>query len=229
MAIPGYRSSIRRAGTSTSMAAEMMTVINAASTSAASGTTFYITTSARRCIDPATSWSVLASGVTQSYTAVSVDFLFGEVAFAAAPVSATSVAFNGNYLPLTTASELLSECKSFSLNRMDNLADATVFSTTATYRRREALLRDVEANLDMFLNEAELATLRTYMNAGTETVLEVYWGQEPRFRARMLIDNIETTGQVDSLLECSVSFKLSTYRVGENPDIFVGYSEKNLI
>jgi hypothetical protein len=212
------------------MAAEAMSVINSASlVSGASGSAFYITSAARRCIDPTAAWSVLASGVTQSYSSVSVDFLFGEVAFATAPASPTGVTFNGNYLPLTTSSEVLSEVRSFTLNRSDNLADATVFSTTATYRRREALLRDVEASLDMFLNQDELATLRTYMNAGTEVVLEVYWGAEPRFRARTLIDNIEMSGNVDGLLEASVSFKLSTYRVAENNNIFVGYSEKNLI
>ena len=227
MAIQGYRSAIKRSGTSAGMAAETMSIVSA--TSGGASVTFYVTNSARRCIDPTAAWSVLASGVTQSYSSVSVDFLFGEVTFASPVASATSVAFNGNYLPLTTSSEVLSEVRSFTLNRSDNLADATVFSTTATYRRREALLRDVEASLDMFLNQDELATLRTYMNAGTEVVLEVYWGAEPRFRARTLIDNIEMTGNVDGLLEASVSFKLSTYRVAENNNIFVGYSEKNLI
>jgi hypothetical protein len=209
------------------MAAEMMSVIHV--NSGGASVSFYITTQARRCVDPTQPWSVLASGTTQSYSSVSVDFLFGEVTFAAPVASATSVAFNGNYLPLTTSSEVLSEVRSFTLNRSDNLADATVFSTTATYRRRKALLRDVEASLDMYLNQGELAALRTYMNDGTEVVLEVYWGQEPRFRARTLIESIETTGNVDGLLEASVNFKLSTYRVAENNDIFVGYSERALI
>jgi hypothetical protein len=219
MAKNGYSCVIRRAGTATSMTTEATTNL--------SGDTYYITAQAKRCIDPTQAWCIKDAGATLAYTAASVNFLFGEVTLNAPAGGAVTI--NGFYLPLTTASEIISEAKSFSLQRMTTLVDASVFSTTATYKRKAATLSDASLSVDMYLTEAEINTLRTYMNAGTALVIEVYQALDPRFRGFMLIDNIDVSGKVDGLVEASVSFKLATHKSDETTGLFTGYSEKTLL
>jgi len=200
--------------------------MTAEATTNLSGNTYYITSQAKRCIDPASIWHVKDGVTTLAYTAVSVNFLFGEVTLGSAPGGAVTI--TGNYLPLTTASEFLVNAKGFKVNRSTDMLDVTTFASTLGLRLRDPGLMDATVSVDMLLSETELNALRTYSDAGTAVVIEIYWGTDPRLRMYSLIDSIEVSGSVDGLIEASVGFKMATYKSSEGA-FFTGYSEKTLL
>jgi hypothetical protein len=187
---------------------------------------FQITSSARRCIDPQSTLVLLDGGATIAWADVtSVDFQFGEIVLDAPSSGALTV--TGNFLPLTTASELITEGKEFTLSLSKDLLDSTVFSPTAQFRKRKVGLGDMEATVTMFLNDTDLDTLGTYKDAGSLLCLDVYTGATPYFRGFCRIGNIERSGSVDGLLEATVSFSLSAEK-NEASGFFAGYSDKAL-
>lgn len=113
--IAGYQATLRRGGTPTTMTAEAMTNLGG-------GTSWQITSSAKRMIDFNTPLVVNVAAVpTSAYT--TVDFLNGIVNFAVDPAAAVTV--TGKYLPLAN----IASGRSFSLTQTAGNIDTTDYET----------------------------------------------------------------------------------------------------
>lgn len=190
-----------------------------------SGNTYRITSSARRVIDPEAQFNVLDTAVTVPFSNIAaIDFQFGEVTFVAPPSGAVTV--TGKFLPLTTASEIVTEAKSFTLTESVDVMDQTVFSSSA-FKKKKRGLGDMNVSVTLYSNATDLVTMDSYLSNGTLVCMEILLGVDPRFRGFGRITNIERSGSVDGLIEATVSFTLSAER-NENSGFFAGYSNKTL-
>jgi len=218
MARAGYQCAIRRGGIPTSMTAEACTTL--------SSTRFQVTTSARRCIDPSQPWHITVSGATLSYANVTAfDFLFGE--FTVASPLAAAPTLTGTFVPLTTASEFISEVKSHSLAESTVLLDTTVYTSTSPFRRRIDGLADATLSLDMLVNPNDMARLATLFSNGSDVFIDVNSGSSPLFRGIGKIVSLERSTTVDGLVEASVEWQLAAARDDRTGRI-TGYSDRNL-
>lgn len=204
MAQPGYSLLVRKGGFPVGITAE--------ATTNTSGNIFQITSAARRVLDPATPWHVKDGAATLAYSAISsVDFLSGEITLGSSP--STSVFFTGNYIPITTATDVLFECRDFTLGDSADLLDTTIFTgTTERTRKRIQGLNDVELSAETLMDRAQMAYLSTVKFRGDNVVTEVYFGDaaQPRFRGFCKVESIESAGNVEGLLSTSIVFKIAT-------------------
>lgn len=200
MAIAGYKVRLRKSGDSTAVTGEAATSLTA--------TSFQITSSARRCIDPyvAMTWY---DGVTP-ITPTTVQFEFGIAHFASAP--AGSVTFDGAYLPLTTSSEDVPSGTQFSLSLSRDLLDTTVFGS-AGVRSRMAGLKDAQVSISMISTPAEYSSMWMLYEAGTSLCLEIdpdgATGSQEVLRAFGKIESMERSASVDGLVETDLSFSVA--------------------
>jgi hypothetical protein len=216
MARAGYLALIRKSGLSTAIANEPTTIASGSSV------LFQITDKSRRVIDPNQPWHVKVNTTTQAYSALAdVNFVSGEITFAA-PASANSVTFSGNYLPITTASDLILEARSFDLSDSVDLLDTTVFTgTTNRTRKRIAGLNDVDFSVETIASRTDLSSLYSAKFGGDSIVVEVYFGDasDPRFRGFCRIENIEVSGGVEDLLSHNIGFKIAAVRHGDSGQV----------
>ena len=218
MARAGFQCAIRRGGIPTTMTAEACTTL--------SSTSFQVTSSARRCIDPSFPWHITVSGATLAYTNVTTfDFLFGQ--FTVTSPLAAAPTLTGTFIPLTTASEFVSEVKGHSLTESSELLDTTVYTSTSPFRRRISGLADASLSLDMLLNPNDMARLATLSATGSDVFVEVNSGFSPLFRGVGKITSIERSASVDGLVEATVEWVLSASRDDRTGRI-AGYSERTL-
>ena len=215
MANAGYKCLIRRGGPATSTVSEAFTLI--------SGTKFQITSTARRVIDPETSWFLSDSVGTIPWTSIaSADFLYGE--FSVTGVSGT-LRFTGSYLPMTTRSEDFYEVKSHTLIETDDLLDTTVYTSTSRFRKRILGLGDASLSMDMYLNAQDRARLATLRFTQKLCAIEVNSGFSSVFRGYGRLEKIETSAAIDGLVEVKVDWKLSAER-DTNTNLIFGYSDR---
>ncbi len=218
MARAGFQCAIRRGGIPTTMTAEACTTL--------SSTSFQVTSAARRCIDPSFPWHITVSGATLAYTSVTAfDFLFGQ--FTVTSPLAAAPTLTGTFIPLTTASEFVSEVKGHSLTESSELLDTTVYTSTSPFRRRISGLADASLSLDMLLNPNDMARLATLSATGSDVFVEVNSGFSPLFRGIGKITSIERSTSVDGLVEATVEWVLSASRDDRTGRI-AGYSERTL-
>ena len=219
MAVAGFKCSIRRGGIPTTTTSEACTTL--------SSTRFQVTSAARRCIDPTAAWHVKAGVATVAYSAIaSFDFLFGEVTLAS-PTAGVALTFNGTFIPLTTASEFVSEVKGHSLSQSSELLDTTVYTSTSPFRKRIYGLADASLSMDMLVNVADMPRLATLMASGANAIVEVNSGVSPVFRAIGKVVSIDRSATVDGLVESTVEWVLSAEREAATGFI-IGYSERNI-
>lgn len=204
MAQPGYSLLVRKGGFPVATTAE--------ATTNTTGDTYQITSTARRVLNPAAGWHVQDGASTVAYSGISsVDFLSGEITLAAPPGGA--VTFYGQYIPITTATDTLFECRDFTLTDEADLLDTTIFTgTTDRTRRRIQGLNDVTLSAETLMGKDQMAYLSTVKFRGDNVVTEVYFGDAslPRFRGFCKVESIETSGNVEDLLSTSIVFKMAT-------------------
>ena len=203
--IAGYTCLVRRSGTSTTVSGEACTNTT--------GNTFRITAAAKRVIDPNMPLNFQDGGATVSFSLISsLDFLNGVVTFATPRGGA--ITFNGNFLPITTSSEVFLESKSYKLGLKKDLLGTDVFSGTTSLiaRRRIAGLEDVQLDVESLAQPADLLVLDTAKDNGTVLVTEVYFGADttPRFRGFCLVENVDRSATVDGLVMTNVTFKIAS-------------------
>lgn len=208
MTQPGYSVLIRRGGTPVSITGETTALV--------SGTTYRVSDAARRVLDPNQPWNVKDGATTLAYSAItSIDFVSGAITLASAPGGA--VTFTGKYIPITTASDVLVESRSFTVNDSNALLDTTVFTGTNDRTvRRVAALEDVSISVESIMSRSSTSTanwsyLATTKFRGDPVVVEVFFGDAalPRFRGFCKIESIETSGAVDDLLVTGLEFKIA--------------------
>jgi hypothetical protein len=191
-----------------------------------SSTRFQVTSAARRCIDPTQPWHVTVSGATLAYTSISsFDFLFGEIN-TTAPLAAAPT-LTATFIPLTTASEFVSEVKGHSLTEQSEVLDTTVYTSTSPFRKRTYGLADASISVDMLLNVNDMARLATLMSTGADAFIDINTGASPYFRAIGKVVSIERSATVDGLVEATVEWQLAAAR-DDRLGTIVGYSERNL-
>jgi hypothetical protein len=215
MARAGYLALVRKGGFPTAITGEACELVSGS-------VNFRITSAARRVIDPNTAWHLKVGAATLAYTGiVDVNFVSGEIQLAA-HTNGSALTFSGNYIPITTSSDLVLEARDFQLSDSTNLLDSTVFTgTTDRTRKRTAGLDDVDFTVETIASRRDLASLSTMKFNGDSVVVEVYFGNasDPRFRGFCRIESIETSGNVDDLLSTSVGFKIAAVRHGESGQV----------
>ena len=217
MAAPGFSCLVRKGGTPTVISLEPLSHVTAAQGGTASST-FRITDSAKRLIDPEAGFNLRFSAATgvfgTDYT--NVDFLTGTFTIVGA-YSAASLTFGGSYIPITTTSDLMLDSKSFNLNLSTNLIDTTVFTGTTQLAvvKRLPGLQDVSLQVTSLASKEELSTLQTAHENGTKVVTEVLMGDastSKRFRGLCQIESIETSGSADGTAEVNLQFKIAAVK-----------------
>lgn len=211
MPVLGYQCLVRKSGTTTAVVDEPCELV--------SGTTFRITASAKRCVDPDVSWFLEADAVAiPADDVLSADLVNGEFTLSGDVSPSAVITFSGSFLPLTTTAEVLTEAKSFSLGLSTELADTTVFTGTsnmhAGLRRRLATLKDVSLEVESIASHSDLFVLQNYKDNATRVVTEIYFGADgtERFRGYCFIDNIDRSGDVGDLISTAITFKIASTR-----------------
>jgi len=215
MPVAGYACLVRKSGTSTAVTAEPIALVAGLTPGSV---TFRITDSAKRVIDPNVDFCFQNGTTTLAYSTIaSLDYMNGIVVFTGAQAggSVTSLSFYGNYLPITTSSDVIMEATSFKLSDSTNLLGTDVFTGgSINVRRRLAGLKDVSLDVESLATDADLSTLETAQQNGTNVVTEVYFGDvnTPRFRGICLVESVEESAAVDGLKQISLAFKIAAVR-----------------
>jgi hypothetical protein len=216
MAEAGYNVALRRGGAPVSTTSLAFSNI--------AGDVYQVTTEAFRCLDPRSPWHLKDSAGTVDFADISaIDFLFGEITVSGISGALT---YYGDYIPLTTASEVMQEVKSYSISESSDLNDTTVFSGSR-YRKRIYGLADASITLDGFLSLADEDRLTALQASGAAVVVEVRSAATPRFRAWAKVESVEKTGSVEGVLERSVTFQLDAQR-DDATGFFAAVSDRSL-
>jgi hypothetical protein len=149
----GKLCAVKLSGTPTSMTAE--------ATTGSGNTTYQITNTAKRVLDPTATITVKDGGVAtvESYT---LNRLTGTVTFGSAVVR--TITIDGTYLPMTT----VAEGKEFSLQiGITNSEDSAFLDADVTRLQNEA---DCKGSVGQWKNSSQ--NFKTALDAGTPVVLE---------------------------------------------------------
>jgi hypothetical protein len=214
----GYTCLIRRSGVGSAVTSEVMQVD--------SGTTYRITNSARRAIDTEVAWHLKDGASCVAWTNVTaLDLAFGRVTLGAPPTG--TLTFNGNFLPMTTSAEIVSEAKSFTLSESSDVLDKTVFTSTSRMMKKTYGLQDASLSVDLFVNPTDMPRLATLSaNAGI-VLMEINSGVSSLFRGYGRIDSLERSSTVDGLVEATVNVTLNGER-HEPTGLISGYTDRIL-
>lgn len=197
MATAAHSVAVKVSGTAVSMTAEATTLVT--------GTTYQITNTAKRVLDPSVAVVVNDAGSPVSAT---VDYLFGTVTLASSPGGAVTV--TASYLPVAT----IGECKSVDLSISIDLGDITSFDS-AGVKKKTSLLQDISGSLGrlvMPIDDLDSATggvqsIHSWMLAGTPRLIDVLFTSGARVRAWVLFKSYKVTGQTSSIVESTVEFE----------------------
>ncbi len=214
----GYTCLIRRSSIGSATTSELMQVDT--------GNTYRITSSARRAIDPEVAWHLKDGAACVAWSNVAgIDLAFGRVTLGA-PATGT-LTFNGNFLPMTTSAEIITEAKSFTLTESADVLDETVFTSTSRMMKKTYGLQDATISVDLFVNATDMPRLAT-LSANTGLVLmEINSGVSALFRGYGKINSLERSATVDGLVEATINVTLDGER-HEPTGLISGYTERIL-
>lgn len=214
----GYTCLIRRSGVGSAVTSEVMQVD--------SGTTYRITNSARRAVDTEVAWHLKDGAACVAWTNVTgLDLAFGRVTLGTPPTG--TLTFNGNFLPMTTSAEIVSEAKGFTLSESSDVLDKTVFTSTSRMMKKTYGLQDASLSVDLFVNPTDMPRLATLSaNAGI-VLMEINSGVSSLFRGYGRIDSLERSATVDGLVEATVNVTLNGER-HEPTGLISGYTDRIL-
>lgn len=200
MATPAFSAQVKVSGAAVAMTAEACSLV--------SGTTYQVTNTAKRIIDPTAAITVKDAGVAIPAANVTVDALFGRFTLLSAPGGAVTV--DASYLPTAT----IAETKGVELNVSADLGDATTFDSGGA-KKKQTLLLDITGNLmrlalpldDLDPVTGGLQTIDSWMKAGTPRLVDVLFTTGFRVRAWVLFKGYKVTGQLAGMVECTVDFE----------------------
>lgn len=214
----GYTCLIRRSGVGSATTSEVMQV--------ESGTLYRITNTARRAIDTEVAWHLKDGAACVPWTNVTgLDLAFGRVTLGAPPTG--TLTFNGNFLPMTTSAEVITEAKGFTLTESSDVLDKTVFTSTSRTMKKTYGLQDATVSIDLFVNSTDMPRLATLSaNAGL-ILMEINSGVSSLFRGYGRIESLERSSTVDGLVEATINVTLNGER-HEPTGIVSGYTDRIL-
>lgn len=218
MAKAGYTCLIRRSSVGSAVTSEIMQVDT--------GNTYRITNSARRAIDVEADWHLKDGAACVAWSNVTgLDLAFGRVTLGTPPTS--SLTFNGNFLPMTTSAEIITEAKSFTLTESADTIDKTVFTSTSRMMKKTYGLQDATISIDLFVNSTDMPRLATLSANGGLVLMEVNSGVSSLFRGYGRIESLERSVTVDGLVEATVNVTLNGER-HEPTGLISGYTDRIL-
>lgn len=199
-----WNASVKISGTPVVMTGEATTLV--------SGTTYRITNTAKRIIDPATAVVVKDGGTPVTPTAI--DYLFGTVTLGSAPGGAVTV--DGAYVPTAA----LAEAKSVEMAASLAVLDKSAFGAQA--RSKMTGLLDFTASIGRLavpLDDIDPVTggvqsLDSRMKAGTALLVDWLVDGTNRLRGWFLVKGYKVTGQLEQLVEVTVEFEGSAQAAG---------------
>jgi hypothetical protein len=197
MALIGRKCIVKISGTSAALT-------NEATTADGTRTTYQITNTAKRALDPTASQTVQTSPDGTTWTTISTGFtlnrLEGKVVFGSAQAAGTQVRISsGSYLPLSIAGE----ANDFKYTIEADNQDVTTFNTD--YIKRKQGQKDASASLSGFYVDR---TFYDKLTAGALCVLE-FWRDNSNIDMKMwgIIPKDEISASPDGMVEESVDFE----------------------
>lgn len=205
MGSPGWKALVKRSGTSTAFTDEPAVLV--------SGQTYQVSDPAKQVWDRDVPVLVRDNGAPVDPANIErIDYLFGKVTLAAGYTVTGPVTVSGNYLPM----QPIAGANAYTLNHTAELLDDTDFehASTTGHRRRQYGLQDVSASItrwdDLTGHFAEVIA------QGKVVVLEVKPGEgTEKFRAFMLVETANRSGDVAALESEELSFQLDGDGVGK--------------
>ena len=192
-ATAGHLATISITGASTTMTGEATTLT--------AGTSFQITTAARRIVDPAVAIVIKDGGVVWGHS-FTFDYLNGIVTLDRAPGGAVTI--DGAFLP----SRQITQAYELDVSLSASLADSSLLGTAFTQRTRA--LSDITGSLSCY--DSGLTTYTDVepvdlLDNATTKVIDIQWnGGTNYLRFFAMFENVEPSAAVDGIQSLSASF-----------------------
>lgn len=203
-AVAGYNSSVKIGGVSTAMTGEACTT-----TGVDPGKISQITSTAKRCIDPAVAIVVYDNGAPVAATDFSVNYLFGKITFTVAVTGPVTI--DGNYIPLLT----IAQAKELMVGVSATMLDVSVFSDTVFAKLFKAGLMSAKGSItiidtpdtDYDSGVALIQSISDDFLDGTQRMIDcVFGGSGDSFRAWVFFENLDDGAEVDGLFQRKVGW-----------------------
>lgn len=199
-------------------------VTNEPTTAVVAGTSYRITSAARRVVDPTAAITVKVDAdgagaggyATAGATTYSVDALHGIITFSPAIAVGAFVTVDYSYLPTIP----VADCNSVSLTCSRESKDVTVFHDTNVHKKKQQLVRtatgSVGGYVDLLADQdagAGVVSIHGLFSADTEALLEIDFGKglDPAllFRAWVQLDAQSTDAAHDGVVEGGFTWECS--------------------
>lgn len=161
--IAGYQATIKKPGTSTAMTSEACSLV--------SGKTYQVTSAAKRILDYEVAITVFDNGVDHTADIISIDYLSGQVTFAASYTVTGPVTIGAaNYLPMVT----LAKGRGFTLTQTAAEIDTTDYETAQANNGYATFIQGLRtAGLEVSGVYDTTASFRTTMASRDLLVIEI--------------------------------------------------------
>lgn len=220
MANAGYEAVLYVSGTSTAMVDEACSLV--------SGKTYQITDATKRLLDPDVAIVVEDNGASVDAADIqSIDLLFGKVTFASGYTPTGPITISANYLPLA----IYGMVRSFSIQLSRSVYDSSVMDGVSDHRQKKIGLKDASGSigaLDFGDTQLDDDTIEERFTSGTPFILafgpEGDVSNSANLRVRVLLETMEVSGEVDALVDDSLSFALSSTKSVDGYDVSVSLS-----
>jgi hypothetical protein len=199
-ATAGYLATISMTGTATTMTGEAMTDISGGAT-----TSFQITATTKRIVDPATAIVItdLNTGAPWAGT-FTIDYLTGTVTLSGAAVGGITI--TGKYLPVRQ----IAQAYELDVSLARNLPDSSLLGTEHT--QRTGALGDITGSLSCYDTGLETYTdisLASVLQSGASKVIEINWnGGTNYLRFFCKLETVDASASVDGVQTASASFSM---------------------
>lgn len=204
---PGYLTTVKYGGTITAFVDEPTTKVTA-------NTIYQLTDATKRVLDRGVAVTVkvdadgagAGAAVVADPSTYTVDFLFGEITFAADQGAAAVVTISGNYLPMVA----VAGANKYNLNQSSTVHDDTDYPTAQAnngFRSRLLGLHDVSLSLSRFADTS--TAFHDALAARAPLLMEVRpGGSGDYFRGWMVIEADNASGDIDALEANELTFQL---------------------
>ena len=208
MPLPGYRALVRLGGTPLEVAGESCSLI--------SGTTYQITSVARRTIDPLQAFLFKDGSSAISFDDItSVDHANGTVTLNTAP--AGSVTFSGYIIPLIDSAQVLNGLNEFEIDdSTDNIDSTVIVEQQQKTRRRTSGLRDTSINVRGLMYGSQLQLLKDVMASNATTaVLQIQYTSDASTvfeRHFTKVEKVTESVEISDIHSVSIDFKKTSFQ-----------------
>lgn len=197
MATAGYLATISVTGASTTMTGE--------ATTNTAGTSFQITATARRIVDPAVAIVIKDGGSAWGGT-FTFDYLNGIVTLSGAPTG--SVTIDGAFLP----ARQISQAYELDVSLSASLPDSSLLGSEFTQRTRA--LGDITGSLTCYDTGTQTYTdvdLVGALTDGSTKVVDIQWnGGTNYLRFFAMFESVEASASVDGVQSATASFSMDS-------------------